>query len=69
LAENGVLDPEFASELEKMAGFRNRLVHLYWDINIKEIWNILQTKLGDFEQYISQVGTYISSMTKGSSIN
>ena len=61
LADMGILESEFSSELEKMARFRNRLVHLYWDVDVKEIWRILQTRLGDFEQYISQIGSYIGS--------
>ena len=61
LTEAGVLGSGFASELEKMARFRNRLVHLYWDVNVREIWKILQTRLNDFEQYIAKVGTYLGA--------
>ena len=61
LSEANVLNSNFALELEKMARFRNRLVHLYWDVDIKEVWRILQTRLQDFEDYISQIGAYIGS--------
>jgi uncharacterized protein YutE (UPF0331/DUF86 family) len=61
LADSGVLERDFASELEKMALFRNRLVHIYWDVDVVEIWKILQTRLGDFEKYISQVGKYLAN--------
>ena len=44
LAENNVLDLDFSMELEKMARFRNRLVHIYWDVDAKEIWNILASE-------------------------
>lgn len=60
LADNNIIEADFALELEKMARFRNRLVHIYWDIDTKEIWNILQTKLEDFKKYISQIGAYIA---------
>lgn len=60
LRDANVLNAEFALELEKMARFRNRLVHLYWDVDIAEIWKILQTRLGDFEEYISQIGAYLA---------
>ncbi len=59
LADSGVLEKDFSSDLEKMARFRNRLVHIYWNVDVSEIWKILQSRLGDFEQYISQVGTYL----------
>jgi uncharacterized protein YutE (UPF0331/DUF86 family) len=59
LADANVLEKGFASELEKMARFRNRLVHLYWDVDISEVWNIIQSRLDDFENYISQIGKYL----------
>jgi len=61
LADSGVLEANFAFELEKMARFRNRLVHIYWDVDVLEIWKILQSRLEDFEEYISQVGVYLAS--------
>ena len=59
LKEADILDNEFSLELEKMARFRNRLVHLYWKVDTREIWTILQTKLGDFERYLSKIGAYL----------
>lgn len=64
LADAGVLEANFALEMEKMARFRNRLVHIYWDVDVAEIWRILQSRLGDFEKYISQVGAYLASKSK-----
>lgn len=61
LSDAGVLDSKFALELEKMARFRNRLVHIYWDVDLAEIWKILQSRLEDIETYIVQIGAYISS--------
>jgi len=61
LKEAGVIEPSFALELEKMARFRNRLVHRYWDVDVKEVWRILQDKVGDFEEYVTQTGSYIAS--------
>jgi uncharacterized protein YutE (UPF0331/DUF86 family) len=60
LADSGVIQKDFASDLEKMARFRNRLVHIYWNVDVSEIWKILQSRLGDFEKYISQVGAYLA---------
>lgn len=60
LADAKVIEAKFASELEKMARFRNRLVHLYWDVDISEVWKILQSRLEDFEKYISQIGAFIA---------
>ncbi len=35
LKENGILDEDLTLNLRKMAGLRNRLVHLYWEIDAK----------------------------------
>jgi len=60
LDDANILDKSFAFELSKMARFRNRLVHLYWDVDIDEVWKIIQTRLNDFEKYISQIGKFLS---------
>jgi uncharacterized protein YutE (UPF0331/DUF86 family) len=61
LREAGVIESDFALELEKMARFRNRLVHRYWDVDPKEVWKILHDKVDDVEKYITHVGAYVSS--------
>lgn len=60
LKEAGILETDFSLELEKMARFRNRLVHLYRKVDTVEVWKILQTRLGDFEQYLSSPGSYLN---------
>lgn len=51
LGKHNVLPKEFADELANMARFRNRLVHVYWEVDISRVYNIIQTKLGDFEDF------------------
>jgi uncharacterized protein YutE (UPF0331/DUF86 family) len=60
LYESLIIDKSFADELMKMARFRNRLVHLYWDVDSGELHTILLTRLGDFEQYLTAIGKSIS---------
>jgi uncharacterized protein YutE (UPF0331/DUF86 family) len=36
LGEIGIFDEEFVEKLEKMAKFRNLLVHLYWQVDNKK---------------------------------
>lgn len=44
-----VIPPDFAqSQLAKMAGYRNRMVHFYGEITEQEIYNIIQQELEDF---------------------
>ena len=56
LSEAGIVDETFSLELQKMARFRNRLVHRYWDVDVAELRRILEERLGDFERYIADVG-------------
>lgn len=55
LYENGVIPEDFLPILRRMVGFRNRLVHLYWEIDDRMIYQILQENLGDFETYIHYI--------------
>jgi uncharacterized protein YutE (UPF0331/DUF86 family) len=50
-----VLKPEFAEEMKKMARFRNRLVHIYWEIDVPQLYEILTTRLGDFKEYAAAI--------------
>ena len=45
MGENGAFDVEFSEQLVKMAKFRNRLVHLYWEVDDARIYEILEENL------------------------
>ncbi len=49
LVEHGYIEHELAATWIKMIGFRNVLVHEYLDIDRRIVYDILQTRLGDFE--------------------
>lgn len=51
LEEEGIIPADFLPELQRMARFRNRLVHLYWEVDAEMIYDILQERLGEFEHY------------------
>jgi uncharacterized protein YutE (UPF0331/DUF86 family) len=61
LRQAGALDEPFARDLMKMARFRNRLVHLYWDVDPRELRAILQTRLDDFERFIARLVAYVNA--------
>jgi len=50
LEENSILLTEDALTIKQMVQFRNRLVHVYWDIEPKFLWQIIQEELGDIER-------------------
>jgi uncharacterized protein YutE (UPF0331/DUF86 family) len=55
MSEVGALDSAFSEELMKMAKFRNRLVHLYWQIDDKQGYDILQNRRSDFKRFLDSV--------------
>ena len=59
LAEIGVLPADLAQKLVGMAKFRNVLVHLYLEVDLKRVYRYLQENLGDFETYARYVGEWL----------
>jgi uncharacterized protein YutE (UPF0331/DUF86 family) len=55
LNENSILPKAFMPALRQMVSFRNRVVHLYWDVDDATVYRILQEDLGDFETYIGYI--------------
>ena len=60
LNENGVLSDDFTLRLRQMAGLRNRLVHLYWEVDDAPLFNFLQNDLSDFDQFIYFIENYLA---------
>jgi len=47
---------DFAEQkLEKMGRYRNRLTHFYLEITAKEMYEIIQNDLGDFETFLKHI--------------
>lgn len=60
LADYNVLPREFAQKIKGMAGYRNRLVHLYWKVEPKEILTIVKEDLGDFDEFVRYIEEFIT---------
>ncbi len=54
------LDKDLLKRLEKMAKFRNLIVHLYWKVDNKEVYNILKNNLDDFDAIKKVLREYLS---------
>lgn len=52
LGEAGIFPSKFVTTLIKMARFRNRLVHIYWDVDNNTLYNILKNDLQDLDIYL-----------------
>lgn len=61
LEEHGVLGPELASQMRKLAGLRNLLVHLYEEIDDRIIFESLGRDLDDLSQYAQAIAFLLDS--------
>jgi uncharacterized protein YutE (UPF0331/DUF86 family) len=55
LQDAGVLAGDLTGRLQRMARFRNLLVHIYWKIDYGQIYDILQSSLGDLREFAAVV--------------
>jgi len=55
LGDRNIISKELSEKLINMAKFRNLLVHLYWKVDDEKIYEILQSELGDFDEFIKQI--------------
>jgi uncharacterized protein YutE (UPF0331/DUF86 family) len=61
LGELGIFDKEFINRLEKMAKFRNLLVHLYWQVDNQKVYSIIKRDIFDLRKYLKGIGKFIDN--------
>jgi len=59
LAEKGIIDLELGAKLQRMARFRNMLVHVYWEVDHCRLHSILQENLGDLRSFVRHIGALL----------
>jgi uncharacterized protein YutE (UPF0331/DUF86 family) len=57
----GVIDDDFGQRLVKMAKFRNRLVHMYWEIDAETLYRFINNDLEDFKLFEQNVVEYLNT--------
>ncbi|ODS32776.1 MAG: hypothetical protein SCARUB_02096 [Candidatus Scalindua rubra] len=55
LADNNILSEVLANSLAKMAGFRNLLIHRYWEIDNKKVYQYIKTERMNVHEYLKIV--------------
>jgi uncharacterized protein YutE (UPF0331/DUF86 family) len=55
LGEAGLIPSDLAERLSRMARFRNRLVHLYWDIDYGQVYGLITKDLDDLERFSREI--------------
>ena len=59
LAENEIISTENLKTYEKMAAFRNLIVHYYERVDDEVVFGIFQKNLEDFELFVTEISKYL----------
>ncbi len=58
LFELGIVDKDLEEKLIQMAGYINRLVHIYHLVSNQELYKIIKSDLKDIEKFITSIKNY-----------
>jgi len=61
LGEKGVLDSECANLMEILAGYRNRMVHFYLEIETVELYKICKEDLDDIKKVRTALAAWVEN--------
>jgi uncharacterized protein YutE (UPF0331/DUF86 family) len=61
LAKAGWIDADLATQLSRMAGFRNVLVHGYADVDLAVVEDIVRHRLDDLLRFVTVIGERLRS--------
>jgi len=65
LVDLGLISDELSLRLRQMTRFRNLLVHPYWRVDNRRVYELIHTSLGDVEAYIRAVLDWMSATDQG----
>lgn len=60
LASEEIISEPLAKDLANLAGFRNVLVHIYWNLDLKQVYAILQHDLDALKTFSAIMREYIA---------
>jgi uncharacterized protein YutE (UPF0331/DUF86 family) len=64
LGDKGIVSKDCSKSLILMAGYRNRLIHFYRQVEDKELYTILKENLTDIEGFIKEIKNFIKALKK-----
>lgn len=59
LGEAGIVSEDLSQDLQRMARFRNMLVHVYWEVDYDLVYEALQEHLEDLQAFVRAVGALL----------
>lgn len=60
LAEHGVIDADLSTRLQAMVGMRNRLVHLYDEVDDTLVARVVDENLGDWDAFARAFARHVT---------
>ena len=63
LQSNNIISQQLLEKLILMTRFRNRVVHLYWDIDDKLVFEIIKNNYKDFTEFRTDILKYLKSLS------
>ena len=55
LGEAGIISVELSSTLQRMARFRNLLVHVYYHVDDEQLYEIISKHIGDLRRFCNSI--------------
>ncbi|MDD4651868.1 MAG: DUF86 domain-containing protein [Methanothrix sp.] len=65
IGEAGLIDDDLARELSDLAGFRNVLVHIYWESDMEMVYHILQNDRNHLVKFREEVKHILLNRSRG----
>jgi uncharacterized protein YutE (UPF0331/DUF86 family) len=59
LGEAGIVSGDLSQDLQRMARFRNMLVHVYWEVDYALVFDVLQEHLDDLQAFVRAIGAQL----------
>jgi uncharacterized protein YutE (UPF0331/DUF86 family) len=64
LGEHGLIPKDFAERNKNLAVYRNRLVHVYWEITPEEIYTVINQHLNDLIEFCNYYQAILANLKK-----
>jgi len=57
-----IIDKNFLEKMQKMIGFRNRIIHNYPSLDEEQLYKILQKDIDDFKKFLEITNQYLKKL-------
>lgn len=62
LGRENILPREYVQKNRGLLGYRNRLVHVYHDVTVEELYQVVSTRLVDIEEFCRLIIRYLNGL-------